>query len=257
MKRKRFINRSFFLSLMVYIRINVPQHIANEPRRNIADFLRNDYPKQITPLQVGVIDSVPADNRAARTQEEWIPNFNQQRKRMISAPDVYWIGQNGKPELVKSIRDDINKSWLITSTREIYNPNTFDARVTHNHGSTVVQPTGKTVLVPVYQQAPLDDVFTEEEGVAYLRVKLGTNDSPEKIRETLAALSGVPTNLIYVWTPDQKSRANYQKRAADFGLGDDGFYVSGDSCVYGYSGRSRGMSVKSAKPTRILKNIKK
>jgi len=245
---------------MVYIKINVPQEVAEGIRasrvssRNLAALIKTYYTsQQITSAQGGVIDSVPADNGAVRTQEGWIPYFNQQRKRMISAPDVYWIGQNGTPELVQSIRDDFEKSWLVTSTRETYNPNTLDARITHNHGSTIVQPTKKTVLVPVYHQALLDDVLKEEDGVAYLRIKLGTNDSPEKIRETLTALSGKSANLIYVWTPDQKSRANYPKRAAVFGFDDDGFHVIGDDGVDGNDCLSRGVDVKSAKPTRKTK----
>lgn len=198
------------------------------------------------------MDIQPADNEAIKTQEEWIQYFNQQGKRMISAPDVYrigqkyLIGQNGTRELVQSVRDDFERSFLITSTRETYNPNilTLDAIITHNFGSTVVQPTEKTVLVPVYQCTPLDEVLKTEKGVDYLRIKFDTNDSPDKIKETFAALSGKPANLIYIWTPTRKSMLNYQERVASFGFGGDGFLVGGDCKVYGLSGRSRGVVCK-------------
>lgn len=240
---------------MVYIRINVPPEIASEPRRNLADFLKNHYPKQIASAQGGVIDPTAADNEAVRTQNQWIELYNAQGeefkgKRMISAPDVYMIGKNGIPELVQSVRDDFEKRWLVTSTREKYRQDTLDARITHNHGSTVVQPTEKIILVPVYRGTPLDQVLRTEEGIAYLRIKFDTNDSPEDIGRTLAALSGKPSNLTYIWTPDQASRATYQGRAAGFDSVNGRFHVYGGYRVVGYGGLSRGVSVKSAKPPR-------
>ncbi len=194
---------------------------------------------------IRLIDIQPADNGAIKTQEEWILYFNQQGKRMISAPDLYRIGQqNGTSELVQSVRDDFKERWLITSTRETYNPNilTLDARITHNFGSTVVQPTEKTVLVSVYGCTPLDEVLKTEKGVDYLRIKFDTNDSPDKIKETFAALSGKPSNLTYVWTPTRKSRLNYQERVAGFVFYGDGFHVGGDCGVGVLIGRSRGVS---------------
>lgn len=240
---------------MVSIRIKVPQEVAEGIRarvisqRELVELITDHYFQQIASAQ-GIVDTFPAANGATRTQEKWIPYFNQKRKRMISAPDVYRIVQNGTPNLIQSVRNDFEEDWLVTSTRETYIPNTLDARITHNYGSTVVRPTEKTVLVPVYQGTPLDEVLKEKKGVAYLRVKLGTNDAPKKIRETLTALSGKPANLTSIWTPDQENRLSYQERAALFVFVFDGFRVGGDYCIVDRGGHSRGVSMESTKPTR-------
>src|SRR3989338_7276099 len=147
---------------MVYIHIKVPKEVAQGiSPRELADVVSRYYYQKTA--SVSNIDIQPADNGATRTQENWIQYFNEKGQQMISAPLAYKIGQSVNLELLQSVRDDFDKSWLVTSTRETYNPNTLDARIIHNHGSTIVQQTEKTVLVPVYQRALLDDVLKEEE----------------------------------------------------------------------------------------------
>ena len=240
---------------MAYIQVKVPKQIADAVARRalsqkeLAGLVRQYYSQTL--LQSRVIDLQPADNGAAKTQEVWIIYFNELKKPMISSPDVYRAGQEGNSRLVASLRNDFNESWLVTSTRESYDSNTLNAKITQDYGSTVVKPTSKKVLVPVYGGIPLDKVLEDKDGVAYLQAKFGIQDSPDEIVKTLAALSGKSPDLIKVWTPDQASRASYQKRVAGFDFVDDQFHVGGDGRAYGNDGRSRGvLSVKSAKPTR-------
>ena len=239
---------------MAYIQVRVPRRIADAVARG--ELSQNDlaglvirYYSQTLP-QNRVIDFQPADDGKVKTQEVWIPYFNEQKKPMVSAPDVYRAGQEGNPRLIARLKRDFGESWLVSSTRESYKPDTLNARITHNHGSTVVQPTSQNILVPVYSDKPLDQVLKDNDGVAYLQVKFGTQDKPDAIEKTLADLSGKSPDLIRVWTPDQANRANYSERAAGFDFGGGQFLVSGGYGADDDSGRSRGVSIKSEKPTR-------
>jgi len=244
---------------MAYIQVKVPQEIADAvARRELSQKelgkLVKQYYSQTLP-QNRVIGLQSADDGALRTQEAWITYFNELSKQrgvpilMISAPDVYRTGQEGNSRLITSLRQVFDKRWLVTSTRESYEPDTLNARITHNHGSDVVKPTSKNVLVPVYSDTHLDQVLQDNDGVAYLQVKLGTQDKPDTIEKTLAELSGKRPDLIRISTPAQEGRSSYQERSADFGFGGGRFLVVGYRAV-DFVGVSRGVSVKSAKPTR-------
>lgn len=239
---------------MAYIKIRVPQAIADAvstgeiSRRKLAGVVEQYYSQALP--QNRVIDLQSADNGAVKTQDKWIHYFNEQGKPMVSVPDVYRVGQEGNQRLIASLRQVFDERWLVTSTRETYEPDTLNARIIHDYGSRFAQPVSTNVLVPVYSGKPLDHVLQDNEGVAYLHAKLGTQDKPDAIEKTLVDLSGKTPDLIRIWTPDQKSRASYQERAAGFGFDVGGFHVGGDGRV-GYDvGRSRGVSIKSAKPTR-------
>ncbi len=242
---------------MAYIQIKVSQEVADGikanriPQRDLAGLVRN-YLSQHAAYSQGVVDLQPADGGNSHTQNEWIPYFDKlknPRKRMISAPDVYRMGQSGSPDLLQSVREDFEKSWFVSSTRINYASDTLDAKITHNYGSTAVQPTERKVAVPVYQQTALSDVLKTKEGISYLQALFDTKDNSNKIAKTLTALSGKSADDTYVWTPDQQSGASYQERAAGFDFGSDRFHVGGLR-VDVSSGLSRGVSVKSAKPTR-------
>ena len=79
---------------MAYIRLSVPKDVRDAissgklPQKDLIALNRNYHSQQVASAQVGVIDSVPADNGASMPQERWIQYFNQQGKRMISAPNV-------------------------------------------------------------------------------------------------------------------------------------------------------------------------
>lgn len=240
---------------MVYI-LNVPKEVAagltQSDRRDLADQARQLYAKRTASTGVRVIDSEPADGGKYRTQQDWIAFFNEQKKPMVSAPDIYRVGKGGQEKLVESLREDFDKRWETTSTRISYSPDTLNAKVIHNYGSTVVQPHEKQLIVPVYTDTTLDSVLGISQGVKYLRTLFDTNDNDKSIAQALTALSGKNVRDIYVWTPTQESRAQKTERAVGFDFGRDGFRVNGDFWVGGYVGRSRGVSVEvgSAKPTR-------
>lgn len=240
---------------MAYIQIKVSQRIADAVSQKKLAELARQYYSQTLPRN-RVIDPQSADNGAVRTQEAWIQYFNELSERrgvptlMISSPDVYRTGQERNPRLIKSLRQDCDESWLVTGTRENYEPDTLDARITYDYGNTVVKTTPKKVLVPVYSDTLLDKVLEDQKGVAYLQAKFDTQDNPDEIVRTLAALSGKSPDSIIIWTPDQAGRAGYPERAAGFVFCGGRFRVDGGDWVGGGVGRSRGVSVKSAKPTR-------
>lgn len=246
---------------MAYIqlgKIRVSQEVADQikansmPQRDLAGLVRN-YLSQHTASLQGAVDLQPADGGNSHTQNDWISYFNEfknPRKRMISAPDVYRLGQNGSQDLLQSVREDFEQSWIVSSTRINYASDTLDAKITHNYGSKVVQPTEIKVAVPVYQQTALSDALKAKEGINYLQALFNTKDDKDQIARTLTALSGKSVENIYVWTPNQQNRASYQERAAGFDFGGGRFHVDGDFRVVDGGGRSRGVSVKSAEPTR-------
>ena len=51
-------------------------------------FVRNYHSQQLASAQGGKVDSVPANNGIKLSQDKWIEYFNNERKRMISAPNV-------------------------------------------------------------------------------------------------------------------------------------------------------------------------
>ncbi len=237
---------------MAYIQVRVPQRIADavarreRPTGELARLVIQYYSQPLP--QNRVIGLQPADEGAVRTQELWIPYFNELGRAMVSAPDVYRTGQEVNLRLVASLRQDFDERLFVASTRESYDPNTLNAKITHNHGSTVVEPTSKNVLVPVYGGTPLDKVLEDKDGVAYLQAKFGTQDNPDGIERTLVALSGKSPDSIIILTPDQGNRASYPERAAGFDFSGGRFRVGGYGRSGDGSGLSRGVSVKSAEP---------
>lgn len=198
----------------------------------------------------GVIDFQPADGGSYRTQDGWIPFFNAIGQRMISPLDAYLAGKNGNDELIARFKKDFAEFWLMTSGRNFYNGTSLDARIVHNHGSTVVKPTERRVLVPFYREERLDKILGTNEGTAYMQGQLNTPDGPDVIGEALSRLSGYKVDDIRVWTPDQKSRAARPERAVVFSSGGREFLVLGISWASGGIGLSHGVSAESAKPMR-------
>lgn len=224
---------------------------AKISQKDISRVIAEYVAQQTRPVaQGGEIDLQPADNGKYRTQNQWIPFFNEKGVAMISAPDVYRAGQSGSDELVKSLRKDFDRDYIVTSTRIIYNPNSLDAKIVHNHGSTVVKPTESKVIVPVYQDwTKLSKVLGTEEGKAYLSALFGTKDNAENMAKTLSKLSGKSIDDNCVWTPTQDGRKDRPERAVGFDYGSGRFHVDGDGWVDDFDlGQSRGVSVKSAKP---------
>lgn len=195
---------------------------------------------------VDLIDIRPSNNGATAFQDVWIPYFDEGGAKMISAPDVYMIGQMGSPQLVQSIRGDFASGWIVTSTREEYRRDTLDVEITHDYQSTVFRPAPKTVLVPFYGIKTLDDVLRDEKSLAYLRAKFNTNDESDKIRETLSALSGKPQSLISICILDyiiEVLNSRVIVAPAIFGFQGDGFRIGGGGGAGGDFARSRGVDI--------------
>ena len=183
-----------------------------------------------------IIDLLPADNGAYRTQEQWIAFFNEQQRRMISAVDVYGKGKSAPDEVLQSLRKDL----LVSSTRNSYSGDDLSGIVTQNYGSGVVAPSRRNVLViPVYNGTPLAQALETKEGLDYLQALFDTTDDRDAITGTLENLSGRSADNIFLWTPSQDSRKKYPERAVRFGGGGDRFLVGGSR--FGGLGRSRGV----------------
>lgn len=190
------------------------------------------------------IDLHPADNGAYNTQKQWINFFNTQRKPMISAADVYRAGKSGYDELLKSLRNDFDVSWLVSSTGIGYSGDDLSGKITQNYGSSVVKPSQKDVsIIPVYDGTPLAQALQTKEGVSYLQALLDTNDEPKEIAGTLEHLSGRSASDTILWTPDQNSRKRYPQRAVGFYDFGGRFLVDGDLHFDDDDGHSRGVSV--------------
>lgn len=159
-----------------------------------------------------VINLQVADNGRYRNQIDWIDFFNKERKIMISVSDVY--------------KADFNSHRLITSTRIIYNPNDLQARIVHNFGSTIVKPTEKSLIVPVYGDEQVENV-AKGEGLAYLQWLFNTEDNASKLIGRLEQISKQEAKDIRIWTPTQDSRKNNPERAVGVGYYDGRFHVDG------------------------------
>lgn len=191
-----------------------------------------------------IIDLLPADNGAYKTQEQWIAFFNEQKKPMISAADVYQAGKSASDELLKSLRNDFNVSWLVSSTRNRFFGDDLSGRITQNYGSEVVTPSQTDVsVIPVYNNTPLVQALQTKEGVGYLQALLDTSDEPKEIAGTLEHLSGRSASNTVLWTPDQSSRKIYSERAVWFVGGGGWFHVGGFGRFDVGFGHSRGVSV--------------
>ena len=216
--------------------------------------------QQASPAQVATIDIQAADNGTWRNQDDWIQFFNAKGVAMISIPDIYRAGQTGSDKLLESLRESSCRNALVTSTRIIYDPDSLDARIIHNYGSTVVKPTETKFAIPVYDRCEMtfSKLLRTEEGTNYLRVLFDTKDTPDKIAATLSRLSGTPFNTKdegdyaftnCVFTPLPAERKQWPERAVWFGYSTNGLSLRVDVSVDGGRGVSHscGVTVNSDK----------
>ncbi len=255
-KIKRFIKAYSLPFHMVNVTLKLPQNVAAKVTpQELAAYAKGLYEQRTSPF-MGEIDLQSADGGKRHTQNQWINLYNAQQgeflgKRIITAPDAYRAGKSSSPQLLESMQRDFDISWMTTGTKILYDPKTLDGRVVHPRGIGI-EPIKRKLLIPVYQDASLDDVLGTGNGVNYMRAVLHTTDE-KLIAQTLSTLSNKEVRNIYVWTPTQENRAGRFERAVDFvSIGEwfdvDGYYWPGG----GGDGHSRGVSVKSesAKPTR-------
>ncbi len=206
-----------------------------------------------------IIDLLPADNFAHKTQRQWIDFFNEQGRRMISVADVYQAGKSAFGEMLDNRRRDFNEPRLVVSTMIGYSGDDLSGRIIQNYGSKVVKPSQTDVsIIPVYDNGILSQALQTKEGVSYLQALLGTSDEPEQIALALEHLSGRSASNIVLWTPNQSTRKGYSEERrserpvrlldfidAFFVDGDDTFAEDGpfaDGLVNGLFGNSRGLS---------------
>ena len=188
------------------------------------------------------IDQVFAGNRAYKSQTEWIEFFNKEKKAMISAPDVY----KAPDFILRNLRGEPIKYWLVTSTRICYNPNDLEARIIHDFRSTVVKPLDKSVVVPVYSYELIEKVV-KGEGLKFLQVLFGTEDDASKLIKRLETINKREAKEIKVCTPQQKFRKTFSFNCIGFAYFTDAFYIdSGHKIIRSDGGVSYGVSVSSA-----------
>ena len=200
--------------------------------------------------QAVIIDPHAADNRARRTQSQWVGFFNEQGKAMISAPNIYQAGKHASDEVLASLRRDFGESLLVSSSRIKYAQDDLSGRITHNYESSVFKPSQRDVkVIPVYDETLLAQALQSDESIGYLHALFDTTDEPKCIAGTLENLSKRNADRIALWTPSQFSRQYYNEGAVRFDVdGGGGFRVVGGDRVVDGVGRSRGVNVKSAKP---------
>ena len=176
------------------------------------------------------------------TQENWIKHFNNQREKMISAPDIY---RATNKELIDSLKEDFKGDWEMTSTRIIYNKDNLNAEIIHDLGSKIVKPKKYKVKVPILS----GDFEENKETEKYLQVLFDTKDNLDKILKTLKKFA--KDKQIRFWTPSQSSRKDRPVRSVVLCFDVLGvFSVDGDGWVGGSGGFSRGVIVNSAKQSK-------
>src|SRR3989344_2201477 len=154
-----------------------------------------------------ILDSVPAENGAVKNQNDWIAYWNSitDGRRFASIADYYQVFRQLSDALktgsdaekaaanqsIDSLRKDLRESWLVTSTRIIYQPDSLEARLIHGFGAGNLQQTsGRDLTVPLYWNTPITEVYSTAEGLAYLRSLLSTDETGPAIVERLSAVSG-------------------------------------------------------------------
>ena len=159
---------------------------------------------------------------------------------MASAYDLYNAGKTGTDQLLKSLQKDFTERYVMSSTRIIYEPASLESKIIHYHGSSIITPEEKTIIIPYYNGELIENVLNSREGIAYLQSLFSTNDGIEAITSALEKLSAYPRAKIKIWTPSQSSRKDIPQRAVRLRC------YGGDFHVYcyrylDYEARSRGV----------------
>ena len=216
--------------------------------------VRESVIKQINNLEnVLILDDSAADNGNTKTQNQWIEYWNNDGRRFASAPDLYQVFKqlrtkgNEARTMVDSLREDFNKIWIVTSTRLIYQPDNYNAKIIHNYGnknSSLVKEVDIKVLE--YLGVLIADKTNDEDCLAYLKALFDTKDDTEEIISVLEYISDKSREKIKLWTPPLKSstyltRKEHPERVVWLFYLDDEFHVGGLIRVDNYVGLSRGV----------------
>lgn len=175
-----------------------------------------------------------------KNQNDWIAYFNEQKLKMVSAPDIYRAIKEKDTQVIESLKKDFIDDWEVTSTRIEYSKDSLKAKIIHDADSLIVKPLAYEVEIPYYDGEAKEDEPTEK----YLQALFDTKD---KIKEILSVLKSIDTSRkIYLWTPNQSNRKDVPLRAVGLCFDGDRFVVNG-GWVGNNGGVSRGVSVVSAK----------
>ena len=150
-----------------------------------------------------------------RTQEEWINLFNEEKKQMISIPDIFQLVKDNNIEAIESLRKDFKDYWLVTSTRIIYNSKDLSAKVINNANSNIVKQIEIPLKeIPICRPTYIKEFLETDTGLNYIRALLNNKKATrEEIINFFVTLSGKKAKNIRFWTPSQSSREGKQVRS--------------------------------------------
>ncbi|MFH0797970.1 MAG: hypothetical protein V1906_01015 [Candidatus Woesearchaeota archaeon] len=217
--------------------------------------IRKQGPKIVTlDDSAGILDKESALDGKIKTQDQWIEHWNciNDGRYFASMKDMYdafrQIRQESDKhkELLANLRKDFKESWIVASTRIIYNPDDLGARIVHHYGSSNDSLKREFTLdVPIYNGVNISTAFGNQSGINYLQAFFGTADNPDTIIETIEHISGKNKEKIYLWTPERDSRRSFSDRAAWLGYVNVGFILNGGVIIIGNNGRSFGVRYAS------------
>lgn len=118
---------------------------------------------------------------------------------VASMPDLYDAAKSSDKTVVPMLQTNL-KEYFLTSTRLYYDIKGPNADIIHYHGIKRVTPNQKTIIVPEYSSASIDEVVKTVEGLKYARTIFNTTDEPEIIKRTLEFLTGKTSDNILLTT---------------------------------------------------------
>lgn len=239
----------------------VPDSWNGEPIQGSLDrFIEKNLPTQ--PVFTGAIDLFPAlggKRSYERTpvakkklEKGWVDLYNAQEgefkgKRRINVPDIYRAIKEGSEELLKSLRNDFDDTWIMTGTKLLYAPYNLSAKVVHNYGSTIVKPVEIPLEAILAYDGPITGALVGN-GVEFAQAIFGTNDDAATIIANLEKLTQKSADKIMLSTPTQSQRRSSPEKFVGLTCpryGQGFFYVRGDGRIIGNgSGKCRGVSLK-------------
>ena len=245
-----------------------PQFPADESKfaEIVEALLKSPAATIITPATgILTLDALAAENGANKTQNQWISYWNNIRdgRRFASAADYYQsfkqlkaAEETGSSQqkaeahaLAESLREDLKEFWIVTSTRNIYNPPSLEAEIIQHYGNSNPALTRKVKLeVPEWLGVPITEVLKGPKCLSYLQAIFATTDPAETIISTLEYMGGVARNNIKLWTPPVEEdkqgylcRKKAKEREAFLGIGGGEFRFDGGDHPGNVIGSSRGV----------------
>jgi hypothetical protein len=183
-----------------------------------------------------MVTITPRPDNYKRTQDDWIPFWNNKGKAMLSIAETLELDDLS----VLEIRKDFGwLDWLVTSSRVFFDKN----MLVHNYGSTVVkQKEIQLEEIPIFNFTPLKEVLSTLSGFSFMQAVFDNSQiTKEDIIKKLKRLSGKSANDIYIYTPSEKERQKRPVQALGCYFDDVSFYLYFDGWIGGNLGYSRGV----------------